>query len=370
MDKHLGFICAPELPEYMTNRLIDELATYCEEQVDSDYNWKLDLITDPLTGAAETADEIIDEANHISNKQNWDYTICVTDLPLFDNDDVVLADVNIKKGIAQLSIPALGAPPMQKRTKQLIQKLIHELHEQENKHKEVKKTATHRYKRKFNLSPIRRIEKTLSNDLSIIRYLVIPKINGRLRTLLGMTYANRPWAVIASFKPIIAVAFATGAYSLIFPTLWELSLSYNLFRLIGMTFASIASMVIWMIVSHQLWEKRTQKGGKRFKRLYNATTLSTLSIAVIAYYLVLFVIFSTAIILFVPPDLFESLTDVDKEIDFAAFLRLSWLATSVATLAGSVGASSESDELVRNIAYGYRQNRRYQEIEQQDVESE
>ncbi|NWO13955.1 MAG: hypothetical protein HLX49_10050, partial [Virgibacillus sp.] len=52
-----------------------------------------------------------------------------------------------------------------------------------------------------------------------------------------------------------------------------------------------------------------------------------------------------------------------EEVDALILLRLSWLGTSVAILAGAIGAGVENPELVRNIAYGYRQKQRYNEIE-------
>ncbi|MBM7543005.1 hypothetical protein [Amphibacillus cookii] len=368
MELNVGLICAPELPETICRELIKPLSTYCQDHVDGKYEWTLDIMVDPLTGAVEDSKEIFNEAHKIANQQNWDYTICVTDLLLFDKKKIILADLNKDLNIALLSLPAFGAPPMKNRTFKMIKQIVYELHHQNLNASHIKETATHQMKQKLRLSPIKRMEG--AEETNVTRYSVVPKINGKVRAILGMTYANRPWAVIASFKPIIAVAFATGAYVLIFPTLWELSIHYNLLRLVAITFVAIISMIIWMIVSHHLWEKRTKKGKTKMKKLYNTTTLVTLTVAVLAYYIVLLAIFSIAIIFFVPPDLFESLTEIEKDVTLISFLRLSWLATSIATLAGSIGASTESTELIRNIAYGYRQNRRYNEVKERNVQDD
>jgi hypothetical protein len=45
-------------------------------------------------------------------------------------------------------------------------------------------------------------------------------------------------------------------------------------------------------------------------------------------------------------------------VGFGEYLSLAWLGTSLATVAGALGASLEDEETVRRVAYDYRQRRR------------
>ena len=42
-----------------------------------------DLVTDPLTGFAESVDEIFGKVADYHDKRQWDYVIAITDLPMF-----------------------------------------------------------------------------------------------------------------------------------------------------------------------------------------------------------------------------------------------------------------------------------------------
>ncbi|WP_269411224.1 hypothetical protein [Lentibacillus daqui] len=380
----VGLIPAPELPEELAYDIVEELPAIFSEKINHKACWKIEIAVDPLTGAVENAKEVIDEAAQIKQRKNWDYALCLTDLPMYSDKDLMLAEVNFEQGVAQLSLPAFGSMPLRSRVRKSIVQLVGELYERrmessnattsankemvsanENVHQSGKKKGL--IKRQFHFSPIRRVESAEKEEAPDLRFIITPRIHGKLRVLFGMTYANRPWKIIPSFKPIVAVAFATGAYGLIFPTLWEISHSFDILRLIGLMAAAILSIVVWIITAHNLWEKPTSKNNQSVRKLYNRVTVLTLIIAVIFYYVVLFILFLFTVLLFVPPDLFISLGGVKGSVSFGNYVDLAWLATSIATLAGSIGASLENDELVRNITYGYRQNRRYNEMNQEEA---
>lgn len=358
----IGLIAAPELPKEIANEIVNQLPDILSKDIERNVECNVDIVVDPLTGAAETHKEIIDAGMDIKEENSWDFAVCLTDLPLFSEKDTVLSDINFQENIARVSLPAFGFTPMRSRVKRTVIQIIRELYKHDMKEEREKSKSEN----PFRFSPIRRITSPVGMNETDIRYILKPRINGLLRLLLGMTRANQPWSIISSFKPIIAIAFATGAYVLVFPTLWELSAAFTLTRLISLMLVAILSMVIWMITSHNLWEPKRFKSKDKLRHLYNEVTISTLLLAVLFYYVVLFVIFLMAVSFFVPPELFISKASLDGSVELKNFIDLAWLATSVATLAGSIGAGVENEELVRNVAYGYRQKQRYNQLYKKD----
>jgi len=380
----VGLIPAPELPEVIADNLADRLPRLLKKFIEADIDWKIEVVVDPLTGAAEHVSEILEEAKRLKERHQWTYAICLTDLPIYSDKDLVLADANAIAGVAQISLPAFGAMPMKKRVKRTIIQMVSELYYgglEENPMKMAQRGIGPLAEQKkrglfqvlmgiFYFSAIKRVAPPEELINVGVRFIIIPKLNGKLRVLMGMTYANRPWKIMPSFKSVVAIAFATGAYGLIFPTLWKLSVSYSLGRFIGLNAAAVLSMIIWIIFSHNLWEPVKDKSRKRLYWLYNTVTIATLGIAVLLYYAMLFCLFLVAVSLYVPPSLYGSETGIGDNIDIWNYLKLAWLVTSVATIAGAIGAGLENGELVRNVTYGYRQQCRYERMEREAKERE
>ena len=406
----LGLIASPDLPAQLTNKFVNDLPTYLPETVDDTVEWEPQIVIDPLVGAAEYLNQLMDKAVHLKEINDWDYVICLTDLPHFMDKYVVVADVNILYQIALISIPAFGAFPVKQRTKRTIATVLNNMHhanhinrikksrqayKKANKksfllkiHPKVsdtnadisKQMTSGKHKKEYSVHDEQSENRENEHDevkkhtkdtftqenteeMSDIRYILYSKLLGYIRILAGMTFANRPWSALISFKKIILLAFGTGIYITLFPTPWELSTIYSIPRFLLLMFIAIFSMVTWIIFAHQLWEKPTKKGDVRLRKLYNYTTISTLSIIVLINYIVLFCLLLAAIGIFVPPGLFEAGTDLKEEATMKHYFQLVWLITSLGTLAGSIGTMSENEDKIRHITYSYRQINRYYEIQ-------
>ncbi|WP_407272959.1 hypothetical protein [Radiobacillus sp. PE A8.2] len=366
-EMKVGILPAPEFPEKMVRRLAEILPNAFKDYIDDTVDWNIEIKADPITGAAETADEITEKAEREIQASNFDYVISVTDLPIFSKKDVVLASSNLNKKVSQISLPAFGFKPMRKRLKDTIIQMMKDLYNGKSNSMEEKEDGVFsqsKHKISRLLSPIRRKMTEKSED-TIFQYYVMPRLNGKLRILMGMVHANRPLKIFSSFKKVIAIAFATGAYGLIFPSLWNLSVVYEPARYIILMFTAIGSMVLWIILVHNLWEKPSFWNKRKIRRMYNATTIITLSVAVVFYYIILFVLFFLSVRLLIPEQLFSSQSVLKEKVTLENYIHLTWLVTSFATLGGAIGAGLEDDELVSKATYSYRQHKRYEESKQE-----
>lgn len=386
MDKvTIGIIPAPDLPATIAEKVKDDLPEAFQEMIDDQVEWNVEIEVSPLTGAAEKVKDIVDEAKKLLEKNNWDYAICLTDLPIFSRKKVVLADANVTDGVAQISLPAFGALPTPKRVKKTVIHMVQELRtrymDKDHKlemlqngigplDKREQQGIFNKLKGAFRFSPIRR--KSSPKDVDGVgvgvRFIIASRPIGFGQVLLGMAVANRPWTIMPSFKGVVALAFATGAYGLIFPTLWKLSVSYELPRFFALMIASILAMIIWIVLAHNLWERTNEQSSNRLRMMYNTATIITLTTSILMYYFVLFLLFLVAVTIFVPADLYGDQTN--QNIEMIHYLKLAWLVTSVATVAGSIGSGLEKTDEVGKITYGYRQYIRYEQIKQNKKKEE
>lgn len=379
----IGIIPAPDLPATEADAIKSDLPEALSLAIDDQIAWNIEIEVSPLTGAAEKVKDIMDEAKKLLEKNNWNYAICLTDLPIFSGKKVVLADASTDDGVAQISLPAFGPLPTPKRVRKTVIHMVKELHTQyRNKDDKIQMLQNGigpsevegqqgfftKLGEAFRFSSIRRKPSPQGVDGVGVRFIIAPRLNGLGRVLLGMAAANRPWTIMPSFKGVVALAFATGAYGLVFPTLWQLSVSYELSRFIGLMIASISAMIVWIVFAHNLWERPKKDSSNHLRMLYNAATIITLTTSILMYYFVLFLLFLVAVSVFVPPDLYGAQTD--QNIEIIHYFKLAWLVTSIATVAGSIGSSLEKTDVVGKITYGYRQYVRYEQMKQNEKKEE
>ena len=129
-QKTVGLVVAPGVTERLAENLIQEMPKMLSTHYDHQQEWIFDLVTDPLTGFAESVDEIFEKVADYHDKRQWDYVIAITDLPMFADKQVMALDINMENG-AYILISGIWLASSKKRFKHAIYNIIQELNEAE-----------------------------------------------------------------------------------------------------------------------------------------------------------------------------------------------------------------------------------------------
>jgi hypothetical protein len=351
----IGLVAAPGLPSVLTARIADELRAQLEAGFPS-VRWVPEVLTEhtlviPPAGLAELVDamrrELLDH--------EWAICVGVTDLPLHADGRPVLSDVSVTHGVGVVSLPALGVVQLPRRLREQIVEVIAALVCEEpgltlartadgvgecgTRAQHVLKELARRNGLGQRLTPL----------------FVMRVAAGHVRLLLGMLRANRPWRLAAHLHRSLFAAFAVSAYVLVSPDVWRIAESLEPLRLALLMAAATIGTVVSLIVGHRLWER----GGSRESRpqvvLFNLATTLTVASGVVALYIAQFAVLLAAALLLLKPNVLAGA--LRHPAHAADYIKLVWLAASLATTGGALGAALESDDAVREAAYAYRARR-------------
>jgi hypothetical protein len=298
--------------------------------------------------------EAIDLARARLLREGWDMAVCITDAPLRIGTRPVVADASATHGVALISLPALGAVQTRRRARDAVIRLVDGLvgESLELGERGPKRRARVSHRIASLAAPIRAVEPA---DDDIDLRFVAAVVRGNLRLLAGMVRANRPWRLIVRLSRALAAAAAAVVFALVTADLWVLADALNWLRLLVLTVLSVGATVLWLIVSHRLWETRKGRGSRQQTVLFNAATTLTLLLGAASLYAALFVLTIGAAVVVVDAGVLGQAVGHHAGVgDYAA---LAWMASSLATIAGALGAGLESDAAVREAAYDYRAER-------------
>jgi hypothetical protein len=283
--------------------------------------------------------------------RGWHLAVCVTDLPLQTARRPVIAHVSTTHGVAVLSMPALGPVSVRKRTVETIVRLIgHMLGDSALADAGQRRTLADAVTRRMRELGTR-IEHG-ENDVGFASRVV----SGNVWLLLGMLRANRPWRLALRLMRVLAAAFAAGVFALVTSDIWRLAYYLGPARLTVIALGSVAGILLAIMITTGLWERTPHPSAREQVILFNIVTTTTVGIGVVVLYFALFIIMLASALLLVPGDLLGS--QLGHPAGAADQVRLAWLATSIATLGGALGAALESHETVREAAYTYQPDTR------------
>jgi hypothetical protein len=192
-------------------------------------------------------------------------------------------------------------------------------------------------------------------------------VSGNIWLLLGMLRANRPWRLALRLMRVLVAAFAAGVFALVTSDIWRLAYYLGPARLTVIAVGSVTGVIVTIMITTGLWERSPHPASREQVILFNIVTASTVGIGVVVLYLALFIAMLAAALLLVPGDLLGA--QLGHSAGAADQIRLAWLATSIATLGGALGAALESHETVREAAYTYQPDTRLAEASPEQAQN-
>jgi len=319
---NVGIVADPASPTEIARRMSDLDSPAGEDRG----AWDVEVVSEPFTTGSEDVDDAMARLREQGRRQEWDLVIGVTELPLRDDDGrYLLVETDPQQRTAVLSLPALGGLRMHARTRHAVRALISGMSDPTSK-------KEHR--------------------------VPLTRLGGRWRLLLGMVLANRPWLLVPGLKSALVAALATGAIATVNSTVWLLAGSLSGWRLVVASIASVVLVVAWLVIDGELWDRPEDDsdGAKERSRLYNTSTLLTLTTGVIICYLALYVVNLLWALFILDPAVMGGY--LHASVGYGDLFALTWFVASAATVGGALGTGLESDEAIRAAAYSKREEER------------
>ena len=316
----VGLVADPAAPTQIARGLTD----LCP--VDGSDSWHITVVSEPFTTGSEDVEAAMRRLQDQGRQREWDLVVGLTELPLHDDEGQhLLVEADPEQRAAVLSLPALGGLRMRSRTRRAVRSLVSGM-----------------------------ADPSVNDEQRV----VLPHLRGRWRLLLGMVLANRPWLLVPGLKSALVAALATGAVATINSTVWLLAGSLSWWRLVVATVASVALAVGWLVVDGELWDRPDDDSAqaRQRSRLYNASTLLTLTAGVLICYLALYAVNLVWALFVLDPAVMGGY--LHASLDYGDLFVLAWFVASAATVGGGLGSGLESDEAIRAAAYSKREEER------------
>lgn len=358
----VALLADPDAPTEVAQRMVRVLPDRLAERAGSGRRFDVEVVSEAFTSGSEEPPTLMRRIRDRADAENWDVVVALTDLPLRAEGHTLVVDVQHGHGLALLSLPSLGGLRLQRKAGQAVEEAVLGLVDPSaGEDEEGSPRPPLSAPMAGHIVPVRP-EPDGAEESPDLLYVVSGR-RGRLRVLAGMVRANRPWRLVPGLSKALAAALATGAVATVNSTVWSLAESLSTPRLVIATIGSIATMIGWLIVDAQLWHRPSKSSpeARQKARLYNASTIVTVGIGVVACYIGLMVINFVWALFILNDRVFSTLTR--SPLDAADYVTLAWFVASVATVGGALGSGLESDEAIRAAAYSKREQERRRMLE-------
>lgn len=293
----VGLVAAPGLAEDLAGALVRELPALLHECF-RHAAWLFVVRPDARAGPTGMDVDVVRLARERMLAEGWDLSVCLTERPQRVGCHPATAYASVALGVGVVSVPALGVVGVEDRVRESVLRLLERLR---------------------------------------------PAVRGNLRLLAGVVRANRPWELIPRLTRARAAALGGAALSIVSPGVWKIGAAAGSPRMLVLAAGSVLVASASLVVAHGLWEQSPGPGARDRVVLPNLAVVLTAVLGVLTLYLALLMISAAFVGLLVP-----------GVVGAGDDLRLAWLVSSLATIAGGLGVLVESDAAVREAVYGYR----------------
>ena len=352
----VGLMADPGLPETVARAVAGDLARELGQVADAGARWNVEVSRETLPLTRDGDVPLLEHAAVLRDRRDWDYVVYLTDLPRSHGGDTMLCEASSETGAALVSLPALGVARLRVRVRALLVTLIRAVREgtQERPSEAVVRQAVGHG----------RVRWVPPGDGEKASYVVLPGAPNRMRLLSGMVRSNRPGRLLRALSSCVAAAAATGAFGIFYATIWSMADALPAARLAAISAVVVSALSAWLIVHNGLWNRPRNVADPRRARLDNAATVITVWLSVALMYLVLWAGLFVVGVAVVDAGYLHS--QLGRPVGFLDYVRLSWLAASLGTLAGALGSNFDSDEAIREATYSKREHQRRQLAESYD----
>jgi hypothetical protein len=358
----VGLLADDGMPTATAEAISDGLPRVLGTRLGDQVDWRVQVRTTSLSLNEHGEIPMGRLAAQHGRENGWDVTVLLTDLPRRAGTQPIVSDYSTARRVALLSVPALGAFALKRRTRDLVVHLVgHICAEELNLGPDMVERSTRRGLLGAVADRVAPTQHVSSEHDDIDQHLALRGARGRMRLLAGMVRDNRPWRLIPHLAGATAAAAATASYGVITSTFWKLATALSAWRLALINVMAILAMAGWLLVYNKLWDRPRAHQPREKAVLYNASTVLTLLIGVSCMYVILFVLALLAALVSIDSGYLAS--QLGQPATIGRYLTIAWLASSVGIVAGALGSSFESEDAVRRATYSRREQERQEQKE-------
>lgn len=353
----VGLLADPGLATKIARWLADQLPEVLSRRLSERVSWQVQVVSLALPLDQRGTIPLTDIARESTSQgEDWDVTVCVTELPRLSGTQPVAADASTTHGAALLSVPALGGIRLRCRAREMMVYLVGELAAPTLGpvgHGRGSRRGFLRRRVGELAAPLRRLS---APDEDIDVYHALLGTRGRVRLLAGMVRTNRPWRLVPTLASAVAAAAAGAAFGVFYSNVWNLAGSLDAARLGLINVLAIAAMTAWLILNNGLWVRPADQAAREQATMDNTAAACTVFLGVACAYLLLFPVTLAGAAVVIPAPLLQA--TLGHPVGVADYLTLAWLASSMGIVAGALGSGLDEERAVRQATFSARQQGR------------